>query len=92
MDIKNERRRCRDGVICVFLCTLPSIHLVCVVFGTAIPTSFYILENVFHTSLCAFLLYHSTKLYIVHIVPGIHCHHKLDMGYHTCSTNQLKCR
>ena len=25
------------------------VYLVCVVFGTAIPTSFYILENVFHT-------------------------------------------
>ena len=42
-------KRCRDGVTCVVLCTLPSIYLVCVVFGTAIPTSFYILENVFHT-------------------------------------------
>ena len=43
------KKRCRDGVTCVVLCTLPSIYLVCVVFGTAIPTSFYILENVFHT-------------------------------------------
>ena len=44
-----KKKRCRDGVTCVVLCTLPSICLVCVVFGTAIPTSFYILENVFHT-------------------------------------------
>ena len=43
------KKRCRDGVTCVVLCTLPSIYLVCVVFGTAIPTSFYILEIVFHT-------------------------------------------
>ena len=35
------KKRCRDGVTCVVLCTLPSIYLVCVVFGTAIPTSFY---------------------------------------------------
>ena len=46
------KKRCRGGVV---LCTLPSIYLVCVVFGTAIPTSFYIfLENVFHTCLHAF--------------------------------------
>ena len=50
------KKRCRDGVTCVVLCTLPSIYLVCVVFGTAIPTSYYILENVFHT--CEFC--HST--------------------------------
>ena len=43
------KKRCRDGVTCVVLCTLSSIYLVCVVFGTAIPTFFYILENVFHT-------------------------------------------
>ena len=48
------KKRCRNGVTCVVLCTLPSIYLVCVVFGTAIPTSFYILENVFHTCLHAF--------------------------------------
>ena len=35
-------------------CTLPSLHLVSVVFGTAIPTSLYILENIFHTCLCTF--------------------------------------
>ena len=57
-----KKKRCRDGVTCVVLCTLPSIYLVCVVFGTAIPTSFYILENVFHTCLHAFfavLQYHT---------------------------------
>ena len=27
-----EKRRCRDGVTCVVLCTLSSIYLVCVVF------------------------------------------------------------
>ena len=44
------KKRCRDGVTCVVLCTLPSIYLVCVVFGTAIPiyTSTF-LENVFLT-------------------------------------------
>ena len=49
MQITKMKKRCRDGVTCVVLCTLPSIYLVCVVFGTAIPTSSYILENVFHT-------------------------------------------
>ena len=43
------KKRCRDGVTCVVLCTLPSIYLVCVVFGTAIPTSFYIFGKCFHT-------------------------------------------
>ena len=51
MQKTKKKKRCRDGVTCVVLCTLPSIYLVCVVFGTAIPTSFYILENVFHTCL-----------------------------------------
>ena len=41
------KKRCRDGVTCVVLCTLPSICVACVLFGTAIPISFYILENVF---------------------------------------------
>ena len=41
------KKRCRDGVTCVVLCTLPSICLVCVVFGTAIPTSFYIFGKCF---------------------------------------------
>ena len=41
------KKRCRDGVTCVVLCTLPSIYLVCVVFGTAIPTSFYIFGKCF---------------------------------------------
>ena len=52
MQKTKKKKRCRDGVTCVVLCTLPSIYLVCVVFGTAIPTSFYILENVFHTCTC----------------------------------------
>ena len=42
-----KNKRCRDGVTCVVLCTLPSIYLVCVVFGTAIPTSFYIFGKCF---------------------------------------------
>ena len=49
---KMEKKRCRDVVICVVLrviYTLPSLCLVCEVFGTAIPISLYILENVFHT-------------------------------------------
>ena len=54
MQKTKKKKRCRDGVTCVVLCTLPSIYLVCVVFGTAIPTSFYILENVFHTCLHTF--------------------------------------
>ena len=41
------KKRCRDGVTCVVLCTLPSIYLVCVVFGTAIPISFYIFGKCF---------------------------------------------
>ena len=41
------KKRCRDGVTCVVLCTLPSIYLVCVLFGTAIPTSFYIFGKCF---------------------------------------------
>ena len=49
MQKTKKKKRCRDGVTCVVLCTLPSIYLVCVVFGTAIPTSFHILENAFHT-------------------------------------------
>ena len=55
------KKRCRDGVTCVVLCTLPSIYLVCVVFGTAIPTSFHILENVFHTCSYLTLLTSSSK-------------------------------
>ena len=42
-----KKKRCRDGVTCVVLCTLPSIYLVCVVFGTAILTSFYIFGKCF---------------------------------------------
>ena len=47
------KKRCRDGVTCVVLCTLPSIYLVCVVFGTAIPTSFYIFGKCF-SYLCTY--------------------------------------
>ena len=53
----------KDGVACVVLCVAcmqPSIYLVCVVFGTAIPTSSTLLENAFHTCLCALLLYQAT--------------------------------
>ena len=42
-----QKKRCRDGVTYVVLCTLPSIYLVCVVFGNAIPTSFYIFGKYF---------------------------------------------
>ena len=48
------KKRCRDGVTCVVLCTLPSIYLVCVVFGTAILTSFYIFGKCF-----SYFIYHS---------------------------------
>ena len=51
MRINKNENGCMDGVTCVVLYTLPFIYLVCMVFGTAIPTSFYILENVFHTSI-----------------------------------------
>ena len=46
-------KRCRDGVTCslcipCLACTLPSLHLVSVVFSTAILTSIYtFFENVF---------------------------------------------
>ena len=59
------KKRCRDGVTCVVLCTLPSIYLVCVVFGTAIPTSFYILENVFHTFFITIIKGHNSSIPIV---------------------------
>ena len=46
-----KKKRCRDGVTCVVICvacTLPSIYLVCVVFGTAaIPTSLNIFGKCF---------------------------------------------
>ena len=44
---------CKDGVTCVVFfitclaCTLPSLHLVSVVFGTAIPTFLYIFGKCF---------------------------------------------
>ena len=47
MQKTKKKKRCRDGVTCIVLCTLPSIYLVCVVFGTAIPTSFYIFGKCF---------------------------------------------
>ena len=45
-------KRCRDGVACVvscLACTLASLylHVVSVVFGTAIPTSLYIFGKCF---------------------------------------------
>ena len=47
-----KKKRCRDGVTCVVICvacTLPSIYLVCVVFGTAaIPTSLNIFGKCLH--------------------------------------------
>ena len=56
-----QKKRCRDGVTCVLLCTLPSIYLVCVVFGTAIPTSLYIFGKCFsYLFACIFFLYYST--------------------------------
>ena len=49
-----EKRRCRYEVTCVVFacpvlsaCILPSLHLVSVVFGTAIPTSLYIFGKCF---------------------------------------------
>ena len=57
----SKKERCRDGVTCVVLCTLPSIYLVCVVFGTAIPPYFYIFGKCFsYLFACIFLLYYST--------------------------------
>ena len=42
-----HEKRCRDGVICaVFVCPV-SIHLVSVVFATAIPTSLNIFGKCF---------------------------------------------
>ena len=60
-----SKKRCRDGVTCVVLCvacTLPSIYLVCVVFGTAIPTSLYIFGKCFsYLFVCFFVVpkYHT---------------------------------
>ena len=51
-------------------CTLPSLHLVSVVFGTAIPTSPTFLENVFHTL-------HTGMPYI------LHCMHKCYINAHS---------
>ena len=58
-----KKNRCTDGVTCVVLCvacTLSSIYLVCgvLVLPSLHPSIYF--ENVFHTCLCAFLLYHST--------------------------------
>ena len=60
MQKTKKKKRCRDGVTCVVLCTLPFIYLVCVVFGTAIPTSFYILESVFHT--CIYIYIYTSRM------------------------------
>ena len=49
------KKRCRDGVTCVVLFTLPSIYLVCVVFGTAIPTSFYNFWKMFFILVCIYM-------------------------------------
>ena len=62
MPCGEKKERCRDGVACVvFLYPVLPVHchlytyiIVSVVFGTAIPTSPTLLENVFHTSLCTF--------------------------------------
>ena len=61
-----QKKRCRDGVTCVVLCvacTLPSIYLVCVVFGTAaIPTSLNIFGKCFsYLFVCFFVVpkYHT---------------------------------
>ena len=40
------KKRCRDGVICAVFYAL-SLHLVSVVFSTAIPTSLYIFVKCF---------------------------------------------
>ena len=60
-----SKKRYRDGVACVVLCvacTLPSIYLVCVAFGTAIPTSLYIFGKCFsYLFVCFFVVpqYHT---------------------------------
>jgi len=60
------KKRCRDGVACVSLFTtclartLPSVHLVSVVFGTAIPTSPYIFAKCFSYLFAYFFLHNST--------------------------------
>ena len=63
-----KKKRCRDVVICVVLCvacTLPSIYLVCVVFGTAIPTSLYIFGKCFsYLFVCFFVV----PQYTIHVV------------------------
>ena len=59
------KKRCRDGVTCVVLCTLPSIYLVCVVFGTAIPTSFYIFGKCFSYFTCIYV--HACTYMYIHV-------------------------
>ena len=64
LDTRSIKKRCRDGVTCVVLCTLPSIYLVCVLFGTAIPTTFYIFGKCFsYLFACIFavLQYHTCR-------------------------------
>ena len=43
-------------------CTLPSLHLVSVVFGTAIPISLYIFENVLYT--CIYNTPHIIRVFL----------------------------
>ena len=40
-----KKKRCADRAGSLYVLTLPSLHLVSVVFGTAIPTSFCIFEK-----------------------------------------------
>ena len=63
------KRRCREGVTCVVLCvacTLPFIYLVCVVFGTAIPTSLYVFGKCFSYLLVCFTVPYTVPLYVKH--------------------------
>ena len=63
-----KKIRCRDGG-CVFgdhpcpVCIPPFLHLVCMVFGTAIPTSPFICGNVFmDLFVCIFCVYRGITL------------------------------
>ena len=75
MQKTKKKKRCRDGVTCVVLCTLPSIYLVCVVFGTAIPTSFYIFGKCF-SYLFSITDHHSTQGMVVCVEPCCFDSHK----------------
>ena len=49
----------KEGVVICVACTLPSIYLVCVVFGTAITTSLYIFGKCFpYLFVCLFVVPH----------------------------------